>query len=104
MAEEEKQKIWICLGDVKNIPLSVKYSDIDVYRKAEQSVNKLWGVWKTRFDKLSSEEVMARIAFQFARLYVEASTRNDEVNEILIGFEQQLNNILVKVQHEENPE
>lgn len=102
MAEEEKQKIWICLGDVKNVPLSIRRSDIDVYRKAEQSVNKLWGAWKTKFDKLSSEEVMARIAFQFARLYVEASTRNDEVNEILMDFEQKLNDIIVKVQHEDN--
>ena len=102
MAEEEKQKIWICLGDVKNVPLSVRRSDIEVYRKAEQSVNKLWGAWKTKFDKLSSEEVMARIAFQFARLYIEASTRNDEVNEILTDFEQKLNDIIVKVQREEN--
>lgn len=102
MAEEEKQKIWICLGDVKNVPLSVRRSDIDVYRKAEQSVNKLWGAWKTKFDKLSSEEVMARIAFQFARLYIEANTRNDEVNEILADFEQKLNDIIVKVQREDN--
>ena len=102
MAEEEKQKIWICLGDVKNVPLSVRRSDIEVYRKAEQSVNKLWGAWKTKFDKLSSEEVMARIAFQFARLYIEASTRNDEVNEILTDFEQKLNDIIVKVQREGN--
>ena len=102
MAEEENQKIWICLGDVKNVPLSVRRSDIDVYRKAEQSVNKLWGAWKTKFDKLSSEEVMARIAFQFARLYIEANTRNDEVNEILTDFEQKLNDIIVKVQREDN--
>ena len=102
MAEEEKQKIWICLGDVKNVPLSVRRSDIDVYRKAEQSVNKLWGAWKTKFDRLSSEEVMARIAFQFARLYVEASTRNEEVNEILMDFEHRLNEIIVNVKSEEN--
>lgn len=101
MAEDDKQKIWICLGDVKNVPLSVRQSDIDVYRKAEQSVNKLWGAWKTKFDKLSSEEVMARIAFQFARLYIEANTRNDELNDILTGFEQKLNDILVKVQRED---
>ena len=101
MAEDDKQKIWICLGDVKNVQLSVRQSDIDVYRKAEQSVNKLWGAWKTKFDKLSSEEVMARIAFQFARLYIEANTRNDEVNDILTGFEQKLNDILVKVQRED---
>ena len=64
-------------------------------------MNKLWGAWKTKFDKLSSEEVMARIAFQFARLYVEASSRNEEVNEILINFEQRLNDIIVNVQREE---
>ena len=44
---------------------------------------------------------MARIAFQFARLYIEANTRNDEVNDILTGFEQKLNDILVKVQRED---
>ncbi len=102
MAEEDKQKIWISLGDVKNVPLSIRRSDIEVYRKAEQSVNKLWGAWKTKFGNLSSEEVMARIAFQFARLYVEASSRNDEVNEILTEFEQRLNDIIVNnVQREE---
>lgn len=101
MTGEDKQKIWICLGDVKNVPLSVKQSDIEVYRKAEQSVNKLWAAWKSKFDKLSSEEVMARIAFQFARLYVEANARNEEVSDILVDFEQKLNDILVKVQRED---
>lgn len=102
MADEDKKKIWICLGDIKDIPIYVKPSDMDRYKKAVDMVNKLWGSWKMKFVKQSSEEVMARVAFQFARLYLEANTRNAEVNEVLADFEQKLNDIIVKVQREDS--
>lgn len=83
--------------------LSIPRSDEEIFRKAADLVNQLWGKWKGRFkDSISSEELMARVAFQFARLFVEASSRNDEVNKVLNDFEEELNEIVVKFQAEKN--
>lgn len=103
MEGEDKLKIWISIGEVKGMSLSIRRCDEEVFRKAADLVNQLWGKWKERFkDTISSEELMARIAFQFARLFVEASSRNDEVNKVLSEFEKELNEIVVKVQTDKN--
>ena len=102
MAEDNKDIIYLNLGDLKNLPLTVSSPyEHKVCRRAEEIVNKFWGAWKTRYDKLTSEELMSRIAFQMARMYVEANWQNAEVNEVLVAFERNLNELLVKVKRDE---
>jgi hypothetical protein len=101
MAGEEKDTITLHLGGVKEFKMTIKPSERKICQMAEDSVNKFWGAWKTRYDGLTSEEVMSRIAFQFARLYIEAKMRNAEVNDALESFEEKLNELLVKVKREE---
>ena len=91
MADNNKTKIWIQLADVKPIPLSVDPEDEPTYREAENLVNTLWNRWMNRFsDSGASQDVMARVAFQFARLYIEAYKENQLVNDFLTDFEKQL--------------
>lgn len=98
MASEKKQNIWIQLADVKPIALSVAASDEPTYREAEKLVNTLWDKWMKRFnDNTSSHEVLARVAFQFARLYMETFQENKNVNDFLTDFEQKLDKLVVKI-------
>ncbi len=96
---DDKINIWIRLGDVKQpIPLSVNRDEEAEYRNAENLVNTLWNKWMARFnDTSSSHEVMARVAFQFARLYAQAYNSNVALNEFLSSFEQELDEVVLKV-------
>ena len=93
MADNNKVKIWIQLADANQIALSVNPDEEESYRKAEELVNTLWRKWMNRF-KDSSEDVLARVAFQFARLYLEAYGENRQVNEFLTDLDQQLDTLL----------
>ena len=90
MADNNKEKIWIQLADAeKPIALSINPEEEENYRKAEELVNTLWRKWMNRFNG-KSEDVLGRVAFQFARLYLEAYGENRQVNEFLTDLDQQL--------------
>ena len=94
----EKKNIWIHLADVKPIALNVGTADEPTYREAEKLVNTLWDKWMKRFnDTTSSHEVLARVAFRFARLYMETFQDNTNVNDFLTDFEQRLDELVVKM-------
>ncbi len=90
MADNNKEKIWIQLADAeKPIALSINPEEEENYRKAEELVNTLWRKWMNRFNGTSAD-VLARVAFQFARLYLEAYGENREVNEFLTDLDKKL--------------
>ena len=94
----EKQNIWIHLADTKAMPLSIDREAEETYREAEKLVNTLWERLMNRFsDSSTSHEVLARVAFQFARLYLETYQDNKNVNDYLTEFEQQLDEIVLKI-------
>lgn len=97
-SEDDKINITIRLADVKPIPLSIARKDEAQYRESELLVNTLWQKWTLRFRGISSsEEVMARVAFQFARLYAQAYRENVATQEFLDDFEKKLDDIVVKI-------
>ncbi len=72
--------------------------DEPLFRNAEKNVNNLWEKWMRSFgSSRSSEEVMAMVAFQFARLYLQSYEDNASVNKLLAAFEQRLDEIVIKV-------
>ena len=94
MADNNKVKIWIQLANAENpIALSINPDEEENYRKAEELVNTLWKKWMTRFGGESSD-VLGRVAFQFARLYLEAYGESREVNEFLTQLDTQLDTLL----------
>ena len=93
MADNYKEKIWIQLADAENpIALSINPDEEENYRKAEELVNTLWKKWMTRFGG-DSADVLGRVAFQFARLYLEAYGENRLVNEFLEDLNKQLDDM-----------
>ncbi len=97
MADNNKVKIWIQLADAENpIALSINPEEEENYRKAEELVNTLWKKWMNRFNATSAD-VLARVAFQFARLYLEAYGENRQVNDFLTDLNKQLDALDTKV-------
>lgn len=99
MAKDDNNlNIKIRIADVEPIALSIPSDEEANYREAEKLVNTLWNKWINRFDgDNSSQRVMAMVAFQFARLYSKAYNQNVAVNKYLTDFEQQLNDVVVKI-------
>lgn len=98
MLEVKKQNINIKIAELKPIPLQISLEDESTYREAEKMVNGLWLKWMQLFrGKCTSEEVMARVAFQFARLYTEARTANADVTSLLDEFEKKLDDMVIKM-------
>ena len=93
MADNNKVRIWIQLADANQIALSVNPDEEENYRKAEELVNTLWKKWMSRFNG-TSDDILARVAFQFARLYLEAYGENRQVNEFLTDLDKQLDTLL----------
>lgn len=88
----------IRLADVEPTALTIPRDEEANYREAEKLVNTLWNKWIERFDgDDASKRVMAMVAFQFARLYSKAYNQNVAVNKYLTDFEQQLNDVVVKI-------
>lgn len=98
MPSEAKHNIWIELADVKPIALSVTAADEPAYREAQRLVNTLWNKWMGRFnDSGSSHEVLARVCFQFARLYLASYNENQQTAAQLADLERQLDALVVDV-------
>lgn len=98
MADENKRNIWIRLADTQPISLSVNAADETTFQEAERLVNTLYEKWMLRFGGNSTpHDVLARVAFQFARLYLETYGENHAVNDYLTEFERQLDDLVVKL-------
>ena len=95
---ENKVEISVALADLKPMQLEIPKSSVANCRNAETMINKLWNKWRIEFgDRITSEELMARIAFQLARRYADAFEANAEVNEFLTTFEKRLDELVVKL-------
>ena len=99
MATDDKTlNILIRIADVEPIALTIPRDEEANYREAEKLVNTLWNKWMLRFrNTSSSEEVMARVAFQFARLYAQVYRENMATSEYLADFEKKLDDIVIKI-------
>ena len=88
----------IRIADVEPIALTIPRDEEASYREAEKLVNTLWNKWIDKFEGgNSSQRIMAMVAFQFARLYSKSYNQNVAVNQFLTTFEQQLNDVVVKI-------
>lgn len=99
MASNNKTlNILIRIADVEPIALTIAPDEEASYREAEKLVNTLWNKWVDRFEgDNSSQRIMAMVAFQFARLYSKSYNQNVAVNNFLTAFEQQLDEVVVKI-------
>lgn len=80
---EDKQNITIQLAGLPKFPLAVPRQDEEIMRKAERMVNELWHRWTvSTFASESKLSVMARVAFQFAVLYLRSERSMADLTEL----------------------
>ena len=89
-----QQKITIKIADVAPNSMTVPDDAEEVVRTAEYNVNRLWIAWRNRFSDKTSKEVLAMVAYQFAKLYYETLRQGEEQQSLLENFEAELDRLL----------
>lgn len=90
----DKQNITIQLAGQPKIPLAVERSDEELARKAEKMVNDLWQRWATQtFAAEPQLKVMARVAFQFALLYLRNERSIEQLKELNESLDGMIKNL-----------
>ncbi len=79
------------------MPLQINRADEEIYRIAETNVNELYGRWRSRFSDKTSKEVLAMVAFQFAKLYFAAKASNESVKAMVDELDRELGRLLFEV-------
>lgn len=79
------------------MPLQINRADEEIYRIAETNVNELYSRWRARYTDKTSKEVLAMVAFQFAKLYFAARTANESVKALVDQLNQELDHLLFAV-------
>lgn len=93
----DKFNITIRIAELPPIPLKINRAEEPVIRTAEYNVNRLWREWMARFSDKSAYEVLAMVAFQFAKTFVILNNQSDATAKLLDDFEKELDSILLDV-------
>lgn len=93
METNDKQNITIRLAGLPKIPLTVDRHEEEIMRRAEKLVNELWSRWATStFASEPQMKVMARVAFQFAVLYLRGERNVQKMAELNASLDELLRN------------
>lgn len=98
---KETQNITIRIADVPAMSMTIKPETEEIVRLAERNVNNLWSTWRGQFSKKSSKEVLAMVAYQFAKHYYEQVSVNEAEHAVVAEFESELDRLLNIVSPEE---
>ena len=91
---KEEQNINIKIAGLTPIAMTIPRDEEEAIRVAERNVNRLWDAWSSRFASRSPVEVMAMVAFQFARLYYADAAAREAIADSLSDFEATLDSLL----------
>lgn len=95
---KEKQHITIQIADVAPLDLSIEPEKEEMIRKTAQNVTTIWQQFSKQFKgKKNSKEVLAMVAFQFAKSYYELIEQADAEAESLAQAEKAFDDILLDV-------
>lgn len=67
---KDELNITLRIADQGPFPMTVSPQDEEYMRKAESHVNQLWDIMRRRYPERSSAELLAIVAWQFARLNI----------------------------------
>lgn len=95
---KDKINITVRLADQPPIAMhDVSLAEEETIRRAEFNINRLWESWRQRFRDKTSAEVLAMVTLRFAQLYYSHLERLDALDELLAGFEHELDSRLIAI-------
>lgn len=74
--------------------MTIDRASEELVREAEYNVNRVWQTWRSEFDTKTSKEVLAMVAYQFAKLYYQLLRNVKDNRHLLADFEAELDRLL----------
>ena len=100
MIDPEKQQVTLKIANLQ-IKTTIYRKEEESLRYVEREVNNLFNNWTIRNPMKSKEEILAMVAFQYAKLFYDVSAMNGKREAELLDFvkkyEETLNTILLVV-------
>ncbi|MBO5780690.1 MAG: cell division protein ZapA [Muribaculaceae bacterium] len=93
---KDKLNITIRIADLPPIAMEIRRDEEPDIRTAEHQVNLLWKSWSKRFSEKSPHEVLAMVAFQFAKAFTLQNRYLEDTEAMIDNFEQQLDKMLLE--------
>jgi hypothetical protein len=93
---KDQLNITIKLADIQSLTVTVhNTNEEEEAREAAKYVNRVWARWMEEASKTrTSKDVLAMVAFHFAKLYLRESIKNSQVDEFLKEFNDKLDRAL----------
>lgn len=91
---KKKLNITIDIADVERFRMEIDREDEELVRTAAYQVNKVWQMWSHEYADRSSKDILAMVALQFARLFYKQKNINSEQQQLIAGFEDELDRLL----------
>lgn len=88
------QNISIRIADVAPFRLTIKRETEYAVREAERGVNEVWSKWRNKFEDRNSKEILAMVAYQYAKLYFQQLHFNETLMKQVGEFESELDGLL----------
>lgn len=100
MDDGEKLKITLNIAD-QQVKTSILRKDEEQLRALEREVTGLWERWRLADPTKTKSQVLAMVAFQYAKLYHDERSagraRERELQEFMRVYEEKLNKIVLDV-------
>ena len=90
---DKQQNITIKIADVAPISMTIDRSTEEWVRAAERSVYQVWRTWRADFSDKTSKEVLAMVAYQFAKLYFQLIHSVEDERVLIENFEMELDRL-----------
>lgn len=94
---KETRHITIQIAGQQAFELDIPADRVKWAQSVERNVNKIWAKWCEDFKFKSPQDILAMVAFQFARFYYDLLDKQNASENAIRDFEQKLDNILLDV-------
>ena len=96
---DDKKQVNVCIANCAPIPILIKEEELEIVQKAQDNVTHIWNVWRDRYsNEKSAFDVMAMVAFQYAKLYYSKEATESDLINLLSKFEKDLDSQILKTE------
>lgn len=100
MIDPEKQQLTLNIADERIVTMVLR-KDEYALKKVEKEVDILWNKWKLMHPSRTKTQILAMMAFQYAKLYYdvvgESKRREKELSDFIKEYEGKIDEILLEV-------
>ncbi len=97
MTDAENVNLELNIGGVR-VPLTVHPSKLSSVRDTEQELRELFDTWRSRFPSKNTGELLAMLAYQYARFYHDLKDRYRAAVNATASLEYSLDSLLKRAE------